>query len=53
MLQERKIVDMPWHDSKLEGAEKEIPYIPSLPTKRTPIKGMIIFQWVKFYYYLN
>lgn len=35
---------MPWHDSKLAGAEKEIPFIPSLPTKRTPIKGMVDFQ---------
>lgn len=38
---------MPWHDSKLKGAEKEVPYCPGLPTKRTPIKGMLIFQWLK------
>lgn len=41
---ERKIVDMPWHERNGEGTEKEVPYYPGLPTKRTPIKGMVHFS---------
>ena len=33
---------MPWHERNGEGTEKEMPYYPGLPTKRTPIKGTII-----------
>ncbi|XP_012258005.2 zinc finger matrin-type protein CG9776-like isoform X2 [Athalia rosae] len=40
---ERKIVDMPWHKANGEGTEKEVPYYPGLPTKRTPIKGLQFF----------
>ncbi|XP_050463891.1 zinc finger matrin-type protein CG9776-like isoform X2 [Cataglyphis hispanica] len=41
---ERKIVDMPWHERNGEGTEKEVPYYPGLPTKRTPIKGLQFFS---------
>ncbi|XP_008554753.1 zinc finger matrin-type protein CG9776 [Microplitis demolitor] len=41
---ERKIVDMPWHKRNGEGTEKEVPYYPGLPTKRTPIKGLQFFS---------
>ncbi|XP_058797673.1 zinc finger matrin-type protein CG9776-like isoform X1 [Phymastichus coffea] len=41
---ERKIVDMPWHDDKHGGPEKEVPFYPGLPTKRTPIKGLQFFS---------
>ena len=44
LQQERKIVDMPWHERNGEGTEKEVPYYPGLPTKRTPIKGMVHFS---------
>ncbi|XP_066588069.1 zinc finger matrin-type protein CG9776-like [Prorops nasuta] len=40
---ENKIVDMPWHERNGEGTEKEIPYYPGLPRKRTPIKGLQFF----------
>jgi hypothetical protein len=36
VVQERKLVDMPWH--KIQ-ADQEIPLIAGAPTKRTPIKG--------------
>ena len=36
---------MPWHEHTGEGSEKEVPYFPGLPTKRTPIKGKVNFQW--------
>lgn len=36
VLQERKLVDMPWH--KIQ-TDQETPLIAGAPTKRTPIKG--------------
>lgn len=42
--QERKIVDMPWHERNSEGAEKEVLHYPGLPTKRTPIKGTVNYS---------
>jgi hypothetical protein len=36
VVQERKLVDMPWH--KIH-ADQETPLIAGAPTKRTPIKG--------------
>lgn len=35
---------MPWHEQNNEGTEKEVPYFPGLPTKRTPIKGKINYN---------
>ena len=36
VVQERKLVDMPWH--KIQ-TDQETPLIAGAPTKRTPIKG--------------
>ncbi|XP_011310962.1 zinc finger matrin-type protein CG9776-like isoform X2 [Fopius arisanus] len=47
---ERKIVDMPWHEKNGEGTEKEVPYYPGLPTKRTPIKGLQFFSAATAWY---
>jgi len=35
---------MPWHDRNAEGIEKEVPFYPGLPTKRTPIKGKLNYS---------
>ncbi|XP_015109744.1 zinc finger matrin-type protein CG9776 isoform X2 [Diachasma alloeum] len=47
---ERKIVDMPWHEKNGEGTEREVPYYPGLPTKRTPIKGLQFFSAATAWY---
>ncbi|KAF7992980.1 hypothetical protein HCN44_005761 [Aphidius gifuensis] len=47
---EKKIVDMPWHPRNGGGTEKEVPYHPSLPTKRTPIKGLQFFSAATAWY---
>ncbi|KAL2740580.1 zinc finger matrin-type protein CG9776-like [Vespula squamosa] len=47
---ERKIVDMPWHEQNGEGTEKEVPFYPGLPTKRTPIKGLQFFSAATAWY---
>jgi hypothetical protein len=39
VVQERKLIDMPWH--KIQ-TDQEIPPITGVPTKRTPIKGNCI-----------
>jgi hypothetical protein len=35
-MQERKLVDMPWHKVQ---ADLEVPHAMGAPTKRTPIRG--------------